>query len=157
MSIPFTSLYIDGHNLPASNNETFQVRNPYTGQVVGTAASASSQDCTAAIEAASNAFGAWERTNLNERRDILLKAADLVAADKYRTRILEAIREETAGDAAWGTFNWRGAGNFLRTQAGLADQLRGEIYQSGTVPGAQVIAQRRAMGVWSVLFPVSRI
>ncbi|KAF8804740.1 aldehyde dehydrogenase [Phlegmacium glaucopus] len=147
MSVPFTSLYIDGRNVPASDSETFEVRNPYTGLVVGTAASASSKDCTAAIEAASNAFESWERTNLNERRDIFLKAADLITADKYRTRILEAIRDETSGDAAWGTFNWRGASNFLRTQAGLAYQLRGEIYQSGTAPGAQVIAQRRAMGV----------
>lgn len=152
-SVPCTLLYIDGHYVPASDNETFQVRNPYSGLVVGTAASASSKDCTAAIEAAANAFKSWENSNLNDRRDIFLKAADIVATEKYRTRIVEAIQEETSGDTSWGIFNWRTAGNFLRSQVGMLNQLRGEVYQSGVVPGAHVLAQRRAMGVWFVLSP----
>lgn len=157
MSVPNTLLYIDGHYVPASDGETFQVRNPYSGLVVGSAASASSKDCTAAIEAASRAFVSWEYTRLNERRDLFLKAADIVAADKYRTRIQEAIQQETSSDKFWATFNWRSASEFLRTQAGMVDHLRGEVYQSASVPGAQVVAQRRAMGVWFVLFPFSRV
>lgn len=157
MSVPNTLLYIDGHHVPANDSETFQVRNPYSGLVVGTAASASSKDCIAAIEAASKAFVSWENTSLSERRNIFLKAADIVTTDKYRTRILEAIQEEGAGDANWGTFNWRSAGEFLRTQAGMVDQLRGESYESASVPGAHVVAQRRAMGVWFVLFPFSQV
>lgn len=157
MSVPNTLLYIDGRHVPASDNETFQVRNPYSRLVVGTAASASSKDCTAAIEAASKAFISWEYSTLNERRDLFLRAADIASTDKYRTSIVEAIQQETSGDKGWGTFNWRGAPSFLRTQAGMVDQLRGECYESGTVPGAQVIAQRRAMGVWSVLFLFSRV
>ena len=153
MSVPNTLLYIDGRHVSASDNDTFQVRNPFTGLVVGTAASASSKDCTAAIQAASKAFESWERTSLNARRDIVLKAADLVAADKYGTKVLEAIQQETSGDVAWGTFNWRTAREILRTQAGMVNQLRGESFESASVPGAQVVAQRRAMGVWFVLFP----
>lgn len=148
MSVPNTLLYINGHYVSASDGETFQVRNPYSGLVVGTAASASSKDCTAAIEAASKAFVSWEYSTLNERRNLFLKAADIVATDKYRTSIQGAIQQETSGDDNWGTFNWRSVTEFLRTQAGMVDQLRGEVYQSASVPGAQVVAQRRAMGVW---------
>ena len=148
---PFTPLYIDGDTVQASNGESFEVRNPYSGQVVGTAASASSVDCKAAIEAAGRAFKIWEHSSPNTRRDIFLKAADLLASDKYKTKITEAIKEETAGADYWGAFNGTMAINVLRTQAGLIDHLKGEIFPSGFVPGAQVISQRRAMGVMWVI------
>ena len=148
---PFTSLYIDGETVQASNGESFEVRNPYSGKVVGTAASASSVDCKSAIEAAGRAFKIWEHSSPNTRRDIFLKAADLLAGDKYKSKITEAIKEETAGADYWGAFNCTIAVNFLRTQAGLVDHLKGEIFPSGSVPGAQIISQRRAMGVmWAV-------
>ncbi|EDR01973.1 uncharacterized protein LACBIDRAFT_175070 [Laccaria bicolor S238N-H82] len=150
---PFTPLYIDGDAVQASNGESFEVRNPYSGQVVGTAASASSVDCVTAIEAAGRAFKIWEHSSPNTRRDIFLRAAELLSGDKYKSKITEAIKEETAGADYWGAFNSAIAINFLRTQAGLVDRLKGEIYPSGSVPGAQVIAQRRAMGVIFAIAP----
>lgn len=151
MTVPFTSLYIDGRYVSASNNETYEVRNPYTDFVVGTAAAATSKDCTTAIEAAAKAFKFWEYGNLTERRDIFLKAAELVAGEKYRTKIIETIQEETSADSVLAqSLNWRGMSNYIRTQASMIDQLRGEVYPSGIVPGAQVLAQPRAMGVWFV-------
>jgi acyl-CoA reductase-like NAD-dependent aldehyde dehydrogenase len=98
---------------------------------------------------------------LNERRDVLLKAAELILLDKYRTKIADAVQEETAAGKLWATFTSVPQANFLRTQAGTVDQLRGEIFPSGSVPGAQVIAQRRAMGVvfgiapWNAPFALS--
>ncbi|KAF8962311.1 Aldehyde/histidinol dehydrogenase [Flammula alnicola] len=144
---PLTKLYIDGKFVPSSTGETFEVRNPHSGQVVGISSSASSADCKAAVHAAAKAFKAWEHSNLNDRRDVLLRAADLLASEEYRTKVLEAITEETAGASYWGTFNVMGSINFLRSQAGTVEKLKGEIFPSGTVPGAQAISQRRAMGV----------
>ncbi|KDR72513.1 hypothetical protein GALMADRAFT_252630 [Galerina marginata CBS 339.88] len=158
---PLTQLYINGRFVPSSTGETFEVRNPYSGEVVGLSSSASSADCKAAIDAASEAFKTWEHSTLNQRRDILLKAADLIQSDKYRTKVGQSIQEETAAATYWGNFNWALTSNFLRTQAGTIDQLRGEIYPSGSVPGAQVITQRRAMGVifgvapWNAPFVLS--
>jgi len=145
--LPFTQLYINGKFVPSTTGETFNVYNPHSGVHVGTAASASGLDCASAIEAAAEAFKTWENSNLNDRRDILLRAADLVVSDKYRVKIVESTQEETAAAAYWAKFNWAGARNFLRTHAGTVDRLRGEIYPSSTVPGAQVISQRRAQGV----------
>lgn len=48
MSVPDTLLYIDGHYVPAGDGETFNVCNPYSRLVVGTAAPVSSKDCRAA-------------------------------------------------------------------------------------------------------------
>jgi len=145
--LPFTHLYINGKFVPSITGETFEVYNPHSGVHVGTAASASSLDCASAIEAAAEAFKAWENSNLNVRRDILLRAVELVALDKYRDKIVESTQQETAAAPYWANFNWAGARNFLRTHAGTVDRLRGEIYPSSTIPGAQVIAQRRAQGV----------
>jgi len=63
-SVPFTSLFIDGESRPASNGKTFEVRNPYTGKLVGLAASATSDDCRGAIEAAGKALVSWSRGRL---------------------------------------------------------------------------------------------
>jgi len=153
--VPTTLLYIDGEFVPSSSGETFEVRNPYTGDVVGLSASASSADCKAAIDAAAKAFKTWEHSSLNERRNIFLKAADLIMSDKYQRKVLDAIQQETSAAAYMTALNGAPAASVIRAQLGMLDSLKGEIYPSGTVPGAQAISQRRAMGVMSV-FPSLR-
>ena len=46
----------------------------------------------------------------NDRRDILLRAAELVALDKYRVKIVESTQQETAAAPYWANFNWAGEG-----------------------------------------------
>ncbi|KAF9564492.1 ALDH-like protein [Agrocybe pediades] len=158
---PIAQLYINGQFVPASNGETFEVRNPYSGKVVTVSASATSADCKAAVDAAAEAFKTWERTTLATRRDIFLKAADLVKTDKYRDMIIESTKEETDAASYYAYFNWFMAADALRTQAALVEKLRGEIYPSGVVPGAEILAERRALGVvfgiapWNAPFVLS--
>ncbi|KAK7687896.1 hypothetical protein QCA50_009115 [Cerrena zonata] len=147
MSTPFTSLLINGQVRPASSGKSYEVRNPFSSEVVGTAASATAQDCKDAIEAAGNAFKTWERSPLAQRRDIFLKAADLLVSDKYKTKILAAIRDETAAvDPVLQAFAVEFSGSALKDAAGLINKLKGETFPSDT-PGAYVIGQRRPMGV----------
>lgn len=58
--------------------ETFDVISPYSGKVCWKAASATPGDAVRAVEAAEAAFQAWSRTKPTVRRDILLKAADIL-------------------------------------------------------------------------------
>jgi hypothetical protein len=92
---PFTQLFIDGQWRPSSTNETFEIRNPQSNVVVGTCASASSQDCKDAVEAAARAFKTWEHVSLSDKRDIFIKAADILR-DKYTDKVIAAIGEEIA-------------------------------------------------------------
>jgi len=92
---PFIPLYIDGQWRPSSKNETFEVHNPQSNKVVGISASASSQDCKDAVEAAARAFTTWEHVSLPQRRDIFIKAADILR-DKYRDNVLAAVADEIA-------------------------------------------------------------
>jgi len=151
---PFAQLYIDGKFQPSSNAEIFEVCNPYSGEVVSISASASSADCNAAVDAAQRAFETWEHTTLEDRRNILLKAADLIDTNRYREKIEESTRQETAAAPDYCSFNWGSASGHLRAQAKALDLLKDESYPS-VVPGAQVTTQRRAMGVVSVLTNVS--
>lgn len=142
---PFTPLFIDGKQVHARHGGTFEVINPYSGQVVGTSASATSEDGVAAVEAAGKAFPAWQQKSPADRRDIIFKVADLWQSDKYKQKVIQAIREETAGSSSWAVFNWISSTMLLR--AASVDKFKAEFFPSTLVPGAQVVAHRRAMGV----------
>ncbi|RPD64183.1 aldehyde dehydrogenase [Lentinus tigrinus ALCF2SS1-7] len=146
MSLPFTPLFIDGEWRPASTGASFEVRNPTTGEVVGTAASASAEDCIAAVEAAARVFPAWEQTPLMARRDILLRAADILATDRYKDKVATFPPEELSSTEDMFPFNYLGEIGLLRNYASLAMAIKGEAFQS-VIPGGQVMAQRRAFGV----------
>lgn len=105
----FTSLYINGQYRPAGTGETFDVRNPCSNAVVGSCASASSEDCLAAADAAGEAFNSWEKSPLNARRDIFLKAADIVTSDKFKEKLLRVPVEETAAPPPVAFGQWAGA------------------------------------------------
>jgi acyl-CoA reductase-like NAD-dependent aldehyde dehydrogenase len=57
---------------------TFDVVSPYTNKTCWKATSASPKDAIRAVEAAEAAFPAWSKTKPTVRRDILLKAADIL-------------------------------------------------------------------------------
>lgn len=57
---------------------TFEVTSPYTNTPCWTTASASVPDAERACESSASAFPTWSTTKPTARRDILLKAADLL-------------------------------------------------------------------------------
>ncbi|KAJ7042783.1 Aldehyde/histidinol dehydrogenase [Mycena alexandri] len=144
---PFTPLFIDGQLVPASDNGTFDVYNTSTSTVVGISASASSADCTAAVEAAGRAFKTWEKTTPYARRDIFLKAADLVSSARWRDLIVQAAMEETNCSLGWAAGQHMGAAPLIRTIASFANDLTGKTFMSSSVPGLQCVMEQRAMGV----------
>ncbi|KAK0192054.1 Aldehyde/histidinol dehydrogenase [Armillaria mellea] len=146
-ALSFTPLFINGQKVPSSDNITFDVVNPYSHTVVGRAASATSVDCLAAIDAAHAAFKTWEHSPLQQRKDVLVKAADILSTDRYKQLILQVMKEETATPVDFCMFNWGSSQQFLRDIAKPGDLLGDERTASDRVPGAEVLVQRRAMGV----------
>ena len=61
-----------------ATSTTFEVESPVTNKVAWKCSAAGKQDAVAAIEAAEKAFPAWSKTKPGTRRDIFLRAADLV-------------------------------------------------------------------------------
>ncbi|WP_284980068.1 aldehyde dehydrogenase family protein, partial [Arthrobacter sp. fls2-241-R2A-200] len=73
-----TGLLINGEWREASDDGTFDVQDPATGQVLATLASATSEDAIAALDAADRAQAEWARTAPRVRAEILRRAFDLV-------------------------------------------------------------------------------
>lgn len=121
--LPFTSLYINGAYRPASTNATFPVINSYTGRIVGHSASASPADCVEAVEAAHRAFPAWESAPLAFRRDVLLKAADILESEDWKNKARKALKEETSSTEGWVLFNILPGPGALRNVAGMVNEV----------------------------------
>lgn len=61
-----------------SGPATFDVVSPYTGETCWSATAATEQDAVRAVNAAAAALPAWSQTKPAARRDILLRAADIL-------------------------------------------------------------------------------
>ncbi len=73
-----TSLFIDGQWVEAQAGERFDISDPGTREVVGSASLGRRADAVRALEAADRAFPVWSRTSAYERGRILRRAADLI-------------------------------------------------------------------------------
>ncbi|KAG7451590.1 aldehyde dehydrogenase [Guyanagaster necrorhizus] len=148
--LPFTQLYINGEFKASAQDAVFDVRNPYTGQVSGRSASATSQDCRDAIDAAHRALPAWESTDISSRQTILLKAADILQGS-WMQKCIEINTAETGATPDLGALSWVTASSTLRTVAAMTGQLKEESFSSAT--GGQVIIKKRAVGVVLSIVP----
>jgi len=135
MNVPFTPLYINGQERAASSKASFEVRNPYSQEVVTLAASASSQDCKDAVDAAVDAFRNWEHTPHSAKRDLFLKAADILDTEHYRTKVASAMKAETSCGDFLVEFNLQVSIEMLRQIASLVTELQGETFPSSTPTG----------------------
>ncbi len=72
------SLFIDGEWQEAINKEVKGVINPATGKVFCEIGYGEVDDALSAVDAADRAFGAWSKTSVRERADILNRTADLL-------------------------------------------------------------------------------
>ncbi|EEB89370.1 hypothetical protein MPER_12541, partial [Moniliophthora perniciosa FA553] len=144
---PFTPLIINGQSVSSSTGSQYEIKNPFSDKVVGLAASASSTDCKAAITSAYNAFKTWEQSSLSTRRDVLLRAADLVQTDRYKNLIIQAIKEETAASDEMCIFNWVTSAGFLKASASLTRDLGGDRFSSDRLPGGWVVTEKKPLGV----------
>jgi succinate-semialdehyde dehydrogenase/glutarate-semialdehyde dehydrogenase len=72
------NLFVDGAWRPSITGRRLEIKDPATGDLVGTTALASAADVDAAVEAAVRAFPVWADIHPDERARTLKRAADLV-------------------------------------------------------------------------------
>ncbi|KAJ5371789.1 Aldehyde dehydrogenase N-terminal [Penicillium concentricum] len=87
-------LLING--LEETTPKTFPVTSPYTNTTIWSASAATPQDAIRAVEAADAAFPSWSQTKPTVRRDILLKAADIL--ESRTDTNAEYMRQEMGAD-----------------------------------------------------------
>jgi vanillin dehydrogenase len=137
-------LLIGGEWTAARDGATFDKANPYTEEVVTTAAAASAADGERAAEAARAAFPAWADTSPGERRAVIDAAAGLL--QERAEAIAQTMVEECGATFGWGMFNVDLASRMLREAAAQTYQVKGEVIPSD-VPGALSMGLRQPAGV----------
>ena len=88
-----TGAVIGGRSVAAASGETFDTINPATGQVLAAIARCDAADVDRAVRAAREAFdaGPWPRLTPAERKQILLRFANLVEVHGDELAIMEAL------------------------------------------------------------------
>jgi acyl-CoA reductase-like NAD-dependent aldehyde dehydrogenase len=137
-------LLIDGKTVPAAKGRSFERRNPLNDSVATKAAAASVEDARAAADAAAKAFPAWSALGPNERRALLSKAADAMAAKT--PEFIARMAAEIGATAGWAGFNVHLAAGMLREAAAMTTQIGGEVIPSDK-PGCISMAVRQPVGV----------
>src|SRR3954447_26649607 len=74
------SIYIDGAWVPSDGNETIDVENPATEEVIGRIPSGTASDVDRAVKAARAAQDAWAATSAEERGKFLTRLQEAVTA-----------------------------------------------------------------------------
>ncbi|MDN5568755.1 MAG: aldehyde dehydrogenase family protein, partial [Paracoccus sp. (in: a-proteobacteria)] len=137
-------LIIGGADRPASDDGSFDRRNPITGVLATRAAAATVDDAIAAVDAAAAAFPDWSQSSPRTRRDVLSGAADMLT-DKMPL-LINSMMDETGATKDWAQFNVTFAADMLREAAGLTTQITGEVIPSNR-PGTLAMAVRQPAGV----------
>jgi acyl-CoA reductase-like NAD-dependent aldehyde dehydrogenase len=120
-TVPFI---IDGQDF--ISDQTFDVTSPETGKSVWSSCAATTSDAIKAVESCQNAFSSWSQTAPPFRRDIFLRAADIL--ERRATELAEYMMIETGSHAFWAEqFNLPLAAEIIRDMAGRSNQLGGEI------------------------------
>ncbi|PCI84429.1 MAG: salicylaldehyde dehydrogenase [Hyphomicrobiales bacterium] len=108
------------------------------------AAAADIADVALAVEAAHNAYLSWSQIGPNERRDILLKAANIMSSKV--AEFTKLMVEEIGATKGWAGFNVKLASGILIEAAAMTTHIVGEVIPADK-PGTLSMAMREAAGV----------
>ena len=146
------SMWIDGQAVPAKSGQTFSRESPAHGVKVGEYPLAGSDDVDAAVAAARRAFdiGSWPHTPGAERAKALLRAAELIRANKDEFSLIETLESGKPIKQARDEMEWSAA--LWDYAAALCRHLHGDSYNT---LGTQVLGLtiREPIGVVGMITP----
>ena len=113
------------------NNESvvkdtrFDLTNPATGELISQCAGATVEDANNAVAAAKAAFPAWSSTKPFDRRDLMLKAAEIMLARKEE--LIKYQMEDTGAGRAFVEATYTMAVILLKDFAGKISSIEGTV------------------------------
>lgn len=123
-----TGCYIDGQWRASSDESSFDVQDPSTGEVMTSVASATVDDAMAAVDAAEKALVTWRETAPRERAEILRKAFELMT--ERTQEIAELIVRENGKALSDAIGETKYAAEFFRWYAEEAVRSIGSVSSS---------------------------
>ncbi|KAK0391967.1 hypothetical protein NLU13_1465 [Sarocladium strictum] len=122
-TVPFI---INGEEI--SCDRTFDVTSPVTSKVSHRCCSAGVSEAEKAVQAAADALPTWRQTPPLERRNIFLKAADIM--ERRREELVGYMLQETTDVEQWANFNINVSIDLIRDVAGRCGTIEGAIPQT---------------------------
>ncbi len=145
-------LYIGGTWTSAREKRTREIRCPADGSLVAVVDEAGGEDTADAITAARRAFdeGPWPRTPANERGDLLLRVADLLARDKDVLARAESL--DTGKRLVESEYDIDDIENCFRYFGRLVGSESGRVVETGT-EGVDSRVVHEPVGVCALITP----
>ncbi len=142
--------YIGGEWRNADSGATLDVRNPATGEKIGTVPKMGTAEIRRAIEAASAAMPAWARKTAKERAVILRKWYDLMMANVDDLATIMTAEQgkplaESKGEIAY-------SASFIEWFAEEGKRLYGDVIP-GHQPDKRILVLRQPVGVVAGITP----
>lgn len=144
--------YINGRHVDAADGATFETIDPSTGKPLGKVASGGTEDINRAVATAREAFdsGVWSRMAPSERKNVLLRFAQLLEDDLETIAQLDSIEAgKTISDTR--NLDTPDAINTIRWYAESIDKVFGKV--SPTSAENLAYAVREPIGVVGVVVP----
>ena len=143
-------MFIDGKWVDAIGGATFEDLNPFTGEVYANVAAGSGKDALRAVEAAQAAFPEWAATPPAAKRQIFLKAADVM--ESRQDDLVRAMMEEAGGTIGISMFQMGFVPGLYRMAAAAAYDVKGEIIPADHADSF-FMAMRQPAGVVACFAP----
>ena len=142
--------YINGEWQGAGSNETIDVTNPASGEVLGTVPKMGADETRAAIEGANAAYPAWRAKTAKERATILRKWFDLMMENqedlaKMMTAEQGKPMKESMGEIVY-------AASFIEWFAEEGKRIYGDTIPQHA-PGKRIVVTKEPIGVCAAITP----
>ena len=143
-------MFIDGSFDEARSGRVFEVTDPATGEVIGTAPAGGADDARDAIAAADRAFGSWSTTTGRKRADLLYRAWQLMT--ERAGELAELMTREQGKPLKASRAEVAYAADFLRYYAEEASRVTGEWLPSAR-SDQRFLVVRQPVGVVAMVTP----
>jgi len=148
-----TRLFINNEFVDAKSGKTFKTVNPATEEVIADIQEAGQEDVNIAVAAAKAAFKTWKKSNACDRRDMLLKLADLVEQHREQLAELESLDNGKPQHVANGV-DIGFVIECYRYYAGWADKGGGKVINSTRDTGSTFcFTKHEPIGVCGMIIP----
>jgi aspartate-semialdehyde dehydrogenase len=142
--------YVDGRWTQAANAASFEVRDPFSGDLLAHVAGLGAEEAGRAVDAAARAFPAWKALAPQERAACLRAWYDLIRAAKEDLALLMTLEQGKPLAESRGEIDY--AASFVEWYAEEAKRLNIESVTSH-LPDAHMQVSREPLGVSVLLTP----
>lgn len=142
--------YIDGQWQGAASGETFEVRNPATGGLVGTVPAMGAAETRQAIDAANASWPAWRKKTAKERAAILRKWHDLMMEHADDLALILTTEQGKSLAEAKGEIGY--AASFLEWFAEEGKRVYGDTIPT-PASDKRIVVTKEPVGVCAAITP----